>query len=199
MKKTYFLSLIIFILPSLTYAQSIDKSIYQETRLTDAYENVQYISERVLYFKSTVHFEEISVNSDRTLNAVFSQNGSLINLRYSLNLPRINRFQLVNIYYRFVLEQGNFRIILDLIEFINGHYFIIGDRYRTLDNLHLRTAGSLSGNVILTVQRRERVIVLQEGNVQTIDGITSAWVKVRLASGREGWCFGGYLGYPNRR
>jgi hypothetical protein len=199
MKRIYLLSLIMFVFPILTYAQSIDKSIYRETRLTDAYGSIENIFERACYYKSRVHFEGFSVNPDRSINALFFQNGSLINLHYSNNFPRINRFQLVNIYYKFVLEHGNFRIILDLIEFINDSYFIIGDQYRTLDNLRLRSAGSLSGNVILTIQRRAWVTILQEGNVQTIDGITSTWVKVRLAGGREGWCFGGYLGYPIRR
>jgi hypothetical protein len=194
MKKMYFLSLIIFFFPVLIYAQG-DKSIYKEARLTDAFESTQNISETVYYYKSRVHFERTSVNPDRTVNAVFYQNGSLINLHYSSNFPRINRFQIVNIYYRFVLEQDAFRIILDQIEFINTPYFITRDHYRTLENLRLRSAGSLAGAIILTVQRRQWVTVLQEGNSQTIDGITSAWVKVRLASGREGWCFGGYLGY----
>jgi len=44
------------------------------------------------------------------------------------------------------------------------------------------------------MQRGELVTVIKEGNVETIDGITSIWVKVKLDDGTEGWCFGGYLG-----
>jgi hypothetical protein len=37
------------------------------------------------------------------------------------------------------------------------------------------------------------VFVLETGVEDTIDGIKANWVKVRLADGTEGWCFGGYL------
>jgi len=36
---------------------------------------------------------------------------------------------------------------------------------------------------------------LEEGETETINDVTSAWVKVKLLNKKEGWCFGGYLGY----
>jgi len=129
-------------------------------------------------------------------NAVFYQNTEVTSLRYFSNFPEIKHFQIVNIYYRFERVYGTFDNRLDYIEFIDAPYFIIGDHYRTLDNLRLRSEGSRSGNVISTIQKNDWVIVLKEGNTETIDGITSAWVKVKLVnSNMEGWCFGGYLGY----
>jgi len=38
---------------------------------------------------------------------------------------------------------------------------------------------------------------IEEGSIETIDGFTSAWVKVRLGDNTEGWCFGGYLGFED--
>ncbi|MDR1390678.1 MAG: SH3 domain-containing protein [Treponema sp.] len=206
--KIIYILLILFGIPSLVYAQNIDKSIYQEISLIEAYENRQNSSERVYHYKSIVHFEFIITNNHMgNMNVLFYQNSEFINLYhyYSFNIPKMERFQIVIIYYRFVREGTAFRNILDhieLIELINAPFFIIGDHYRTLDNLRLRSEANLSGNIIFTIQRREWVIILEEGNVETIDGITSAWVKVKLVGGNkegiEGWCFGGYLGYYDR-
>jgi uncharacterized protein YgiM (DUF1202 family) len=200
-KRICFLFLIIFVFPILTYAQNIDKSIYQEISLKDAYKNRETTSEEVYYYKSMVHFEQIYYNSIMGhINALFYQNTEFINLYYYNNdFPEIKRFLIVNIYYRFVREGTAFRNVLDHVEFIKAPYFIIGDHYRTLDNLRLRSEGNRSGNIISTIQKGEWVIVLKEGNEETIGGITSVWVNVKLVNGnREGWCFGGYLGYYDR-
>jgi len=74
-------------------------------------------------------------------------------------------------------------------------YFVIGDYYLTQDNLRLRDIASLSGKVLTVISAYDWVKILEEGKEETIDGITSVWVKVKLLNNKEGWCFGGYLGY----
>jgi hypothetical protein len=74
-------------------------------------------------------------------------------------------------------------------------YFVIGDYYLTQDNLRLRDRANLSGNVLTVISAYDWVKILEEGKEETIDDITSVWVKVKLLNNKEGWCFGGYLGY----
>jgi hypothetical protein len=87
----------------------------------------------------------------------------------------------------------------DLMEIIQKNladrYFVIGDYYKTKDNLRLRNKASISGNIILVIKENEWVTVLEEGKTETIDDVTSAWVKIKLQDNTTGWCFGGYLGY----
>jgi len=80
-----------------------------------------------------------------------------------------------------------------------------GKRYRALENLRLRSSGSMAGKPIVTIGKGTQVKVLAVGAEQTIDGITSNWVQVEvqagakdrdgkpIAAGTTGWCFGGYL------
>ena len=79
---------------------------------------------------------------------------------------------------------------------INITDFIAGNRYITTANLRLRTAGNLSGEIIRTMQNGEFITVLEKGARETINGITSVWIRVRMDDGTEGWCFGGYVDYP---
>ena len=80
-----------------------------------------------------------------------------------------------------------------------------GKRYRSSDNLRLRSSGSTAGKPVVTIGKGTQVKVLTVGAEQTIDGITSTWVQVEvqagakdrdgraIAAGTVGWCFGGYL------
>ena len=80
-----------------------------------------------------------------------------------------------------------------------------GKRYRSSDNLRLRSSGSTAGKPVVTIGKGTQVKVLGIGAEQTIDGITSNWVQVEvqagakdrdgklIAAGTTGWCFGGYL------
>lgn len=78
--------------------------------------------------------------------------------------------------------------------------------YQVTDNLRLRTDRNTSAAIITTIQKDSPVTVIAEDTTrQTIDGITSVWVKVStcnnafdrdgnpLPTGTEGWVFGGYL------
>jgi hypothetical protein len=86
--------------------------------------------------------------------------------------------------------------LLELIQKeLADQYFVIGDYYKTKDFVRLMNRPSLSGNLLTTISKNEWVNILDEGETETIDGVTSAWVKVKLLNKKEGWCFGGYLGY----
>ena len=74
-----------------------------------------------------------------------------------------------------------------------------------IDNLSLRSEGSVSASVITTMKKGTKVKVLKLGNTETIDGMNSNWVQVEVLSGAKdqkgkkikvgtiGWCYGGYL------
>ena len=75
----------------------------------------------------------------------------------------------------------------------------------TTCNLKLRSAEATSSSVITVMSQGTKVKVLELGNKETIDGLTSSWVKVEVtedAKDRDGkpikkdtvgWCYGGYL------
>ena len=89
--------------------------------------------------------------------------------------------------------------------FLWGEEFTPGGVVLVLDNLRLRSAGSMDGSAIVTIQKGSLLEVMGTGKNETIDGIDSSWVKVKVLEstqdkdGRlvqeetEGWCFGGYL------
>ena len=89
--------------------------------------------------------------------------------------------------------------------FLWGEEFTPGAIVLVLDNLRLRSAGSMDGSTIVTIQKGSLLEVMGTGKNETIDGIDSSWVKVKVLEstqdkdGRlvqeetEGWCFGGYL------
>ena len=82
---------------------------------------------------------------------------------------------------------------------------VIDQQMSCIDNLSLRSEGSVSASVITTMKKGTKVKVLKLGNAETIDGITSNWVQVEVLSGAKdqkgkkikagtiGWCYGGYL------
>ena len=96
------------------------------------------------------------------------------------------------------LSEFNFRE-LRLMEIIQREfaeqYFVLGDYYRTQENLRLRVHPNLEADTILIINRGEWVQIIEEGEIEIIDDLTSAWVKIKLQNATEGWSFGGYLGY----
>jgi hypothetical protein len=68
-----------------------------------------------------------------------------------------------------------------------------GKPYRTAEILKLHVSEDRNSETIMEMPENTAVLVLETGAEDTIDGIKANWVKVRLADGREGWCFGGYL------
>jgi hypothetical protein len=68
-----------------------------------------------------------------------------------------------------------------------------GKPYRTVEILKLRVTEERTSEIITEIPENTTVLVLETGAEDTIDSIKANWVKVRLADGTEGWCFGGYL------
>lgn len=80
------------------------------------------------------------------------------------------------------------------------------EAYYNTENLRLRITQDTSSETILVMAKRCHLTVLEVGKKDTIDGITSNWVKVEVYKGTQkdgkkipdrtqGWCFGGYLSY----
>ena len=73
------------------------------------------------------------------------------------------------------------------------------------ENLKLRSGEATSTQVLTVMQAGTKVKILELGKAETIDGISSNWVKVEVQSvakdrdgrtiraGTIGWCYGGYL------
>ena len=72
-------------------------------------------------------------------------------------------------------------------------------------NLRLRTNEAKDNETICIMSKGSQIKILEFGSPETIDGISSNWVKVEVQSdakdsdgkpikaGTVGWCFGGYL------
>jgi hypothetical protein len=193
MKKVF---LLIFLFPFFLYGQDIDKSLYQECTLTEASANRQNNPERIQYYKSQAHFYRQHTNTVMGyIQVIFYQDTvQFSSFNCYFYLPSIKPFQVAVIFYRFERgPSGGFYSTLDHIE-LTDNYFVVGTRYKIMENLRLRRRGSLSSDILQTIGKGEWVTVLEEGNEETIDGLTSIWVKIRLRDNNEGWCFGGYLG-----
>ena len=73
------------------------------------------------------------------------------------------------------------------------------------ENLRLRSGEGTSSQVVTVLPTGSRVRIMEVGKAETIDGISSNWVRVVVLSrsknrdgkpireGTVGWCFGGYL------
>ncbi|MCI5665363.1 MAG: SH3 domain-containing protein [Spirochaetia bacterium] len=73
------------------------------------------------------------------------------------------------------------------------------------ENLKLRSGEATSTQVLTVMQAGAKVKILELGKSETIDGISSNWVKVEVQKGAKdrdgnpikagtvGWCYGGYL------
>lgn len=68
-----------------------------------------------------------------------------------------------------------------------------GQKYIAADYLKIRSGQSQDSAQTGRIERDESVTVIENGNPAVIDGIESAWVKVRKDDGTEGWSFAGYL------
>ncbi|WP_020612829.1 SH3 domain-containing protein [Sediminispirochaeta bajacaliforniensis] len=77
------------------------------------------------------------------------------------------------------------KIPADLTDFSPTH--------TTTANLRLRIQPDTSAGFFTTLPEGTKVQVTEEGETETIDGITAPWLEVISESGYKGWCFGGYL------
>ncbi len=82
---------------------------------------------------------------------------------------------------------------------------ICGRTVTAVDNLRLRSDGTLTGRTMTTMQKGCRVTIIAVGERSVIDGVASNWIQVSLPDnardkdgsvitpGTTGWCFGGYV------
>lgn len=87
----------------------------------------------------------------------------------------------------------------------NYHVVKENNFYKNNCNLKLRSAETPSTAVVAIMASGTNVKILELGNEEIIDGISSYWVKVEVLSGAKdshgkiieagtvGWCYGGYL------
>jgi len=73
------------------------------------------------------------------------------------------------------------------------------------ENLKLRSGEATTSQVLAVMSAGTKVKILELGKSETIDGVSSNWVKVEVQSGAKdrdgrtiragtmGWCYGGYL------
>ncbi len=73
------------------------------------------------------------------------------------------------------------------------------------ENLKLRSSEATTTPVLTVMSAGTKVKILELGKAETIDGISSNWVKVEVQAGAKdrdgklikagtvGWCYGGYL------
>ena len=200
MKKTVLACLVVFAVavpPAWLPAQEVDLSQYREISLGEAAAIPKSEINESLRFKTLAHFCDQGWYSERATHiAVFqSTPGDSVNFQDDApSFPKLRPFGLAWIYWRFVPYMGHYLEALDWVEPVDRN-FIEGVQYEAMENLRLRDSGSLSDNTVATIPKGNTVTVLEEEQQQTIDGIVSAWARVRTSEGTEGWCFGGYLGW----
>jgi hypothetical protein len=190
--------LLLLFLSGYLFGQNIDKSLYREVPMMAL---AEYPQEENHYFKSVAHFRESFIGNIfyKTLRIKVHAGRDY----YFLDVPTsldivvsgIKPFQIVTMYYHVIeVWSGAFERKLHHIE-LSDKYLIVDTRYVAMENLRLRTTSNLTGRIIKIIRADEWVTVLEEGDAEIIDGISSVWVKVRSDDNAEGWCFGGYLGF----
>lgn len=98
-------------------------------------------------------------------------------------------------------------IILFLITELcfSQNLLVPGKELYVIDNLRLRTEESTKSEIITTIGINAKVLIIQIGKEDIIDGIKSNWVKIQIGGWvkdiknniipkyTEGWCYGGFL------
>lgn len=175
---------------------SIDR--YEKKTLGDAYETAQRSYERGIsgeHFKSYCHFISQFDWSNGGTQGRFYCDDSYLSGDFTKGVPfpkDIPPFTSLEVYYHF--EAPYYAIF----PYIDGWCVVddtrfIGQKYIATDALKIRESPSLSAKQIGRLLKGARATVIEVGEDVTIDGIESAWVKVRTKDGVEGWCFAGYL------
>ncbi len=175
---------------------SIDR--YEKKTLGDAYETAKRSYERGIsgeHFKSYCHFISQFDWSNGGTQGRFYCDDSYLSGDFTKGVPfpkDIPPFTSLEVYYHF--EAPYYAIF----PYIDGWCVVddtrfIGQKYIATDALKIRESPSLSAKQIGRLLKGARATVIEVGEDVTIDGIESAWVKVRTKDGVEGWCFAGYL------
>ena len=95
----------------------------------------------------------------------------------------------------------------DLSKVVMPRSSSVGKTMTVSENLRLRSGEATTSDVVTVLQAGTRVKILEVGKAETIDGISSNWVKVKVRAGAKdrdgktitkgtvGWCFGCRLGH----
>ncbi len=175
---------------------SIDR--YEKKTLGDAYETAQRSYERGIcgeHFKSYCHFISQFDWSNGGTQGRFYCDDSYLAGDFTKGVPfpkDIPPFTSLIIYYHFEAPYYAIFPYIDGWEVVNEARFV-NQKYIATDNLKIRESPSLSAKQIGRLLKGAHATVIEVGENVTIDGIESAWVKVRTKDGAEGWCFAGYL------
>jgi hypothetical protein len=60
-------------------------------------------------------------------------------------------------------------------------------------NLRMRSEASSKGKVIRTLTKEDKVLILEKGEKETIEGVKGIWMRVLSDKNEIGWCFDAYL------
>lgn len=96
-------------------------------------------------------------------------------------------------------------ILKNELNTMNSSNVSINKTMTVSENLKLRSGEATSTQVLTVMSAGTKVKILELGKAETIDGISSNWVKVEVQKGAKdrdgnpikagtvGWCYGGYL------
>ncbi len=204
MKKKFILSLFVLVATSLTFAQTITYTDFDESEYKSI-ESLYYIEEDSAITKTTKYFVVTKLmdyevdSSGRQIVSVLTEDLDLYPLVHRGDqLP--NQFGInkntVEVFIHVESTMFETIFVIDALKVLD-HKFLFNVPYKTKENLYLREGGSRNDAKIALMKASSCVYITEVGEKETIDGITSNWVKIMLTesdgSTIEGWCFGGYL------
>ena len=183
------------------FVDGFDESKYKEITVS---EEEKLESLKGLWLKSKCHIVLNSYDEDdpdlQTRNLRFFGDGKTFFGFWGADgntFPNeIPLFTSLIVYYHF--EETSFRNETVFFCIIDGWRIVddvrfVGQKYIATDSLKIRSEPNLAAEKIGLLKKGEKVTIQEAGEKVTIDGIESAWVKVRTQEGKEGWCFAGYL------
>lgn len=181
------------------FADDFDESKYKEVTFYQARKETVDKGGEEKYFKTKCHIVANTYSFGFFLGFYGDADRMDFSNRDTIHLHSfpedIPMFTSVEIYYHYFVYAGESLYggkrldgwkVLDDVRFT-------GQKYVATDALKIRESPSLSAKQTGRLQKGERTTVIRTGEKAIIDGIESAWVKVRTRDGTEGWCFAGYL------
>ena len=202
MKKLFLILVAAVVLSSVAFAQTsarsgfidgFDKSKYKEMTLKEFCDEC-FKSDSDVFAEVECHFQRIDREYTESGIKEFHCYGDGISDVFASKLipSDIPPFTAIELYIRHSSVNAGSWYSVDGWEVWDYARFP-GQKYIATDALKIRESPSLSAKQIGRLFKGERATVIEVGEDVTIDGIESAWVKVRAKDGAEGWCFAGYL------
>lgn len=204
MKKLILIFMIFFAAGVSAFADDFDKNAYTEKTIseekkmieTDYKDNIQGIDGMRIKSKCHIYridpYENILVFYGDGAKTPIEWYGEIY---FPQDLPLFTSLIIYyhhESYYEDYYKKWFYRDELDGWEVVDDVRFT-GQKYIATDNLKIRAEPSLNAEKIGLIKKDDYAKILEVGEKITIDGIESAWVKVRTQDGKEGWCFAGYL------